>query len=158
MEKTLGYAPAIATTVYSFGIGLNQWADYQSAVSIENTISKDTWLPAPFSKLSREMSLIVYTNMASKLATEVLRYLDISSYVSTLLTPQILGHAKPSTEAISRIIADGLIEPQTTLAVGDRYYLDIEPITALGGYGYIVDSPGSLKQLFGVLLSREVNL
>lgn len=154
MSVELGFDPALSTTLVSLGVPLHEWATYQSRVSELATISPLPEIAHGLRNLSEFVSVLVYTNMCLALAERVLTHLRLRSAVRHLLTPQQLGATKPSAEAVSRIVTDRLIVPSRTLSVGDRYFLDIQPVTAVGGYGFLVKSPADLSQLLSGLIAQ----
>ncbi len=146
LATTLGYTPALSATVLSFGISVDEWVKCQSTVSIEDTIPPPVPVLALLRAVAAKCRLIVYTNMAERLATEILDHLRVASLFDRVYHLQTFGRPKPDPSAIRRIIGEGVLEPQLSIAVGDRYHLDLAPIISSGGYGYLIGSPHCLNE------------
>ena len=155
LAMKVGYEPSLSATVCSFGISLDEWAIYQSRVGIEKTIDRDEEIRRAVSHLYSAYSVSVYTNMNTAMAQAALSYLGILDGLRNLITPQVVGHTKPSPEAVDHLIARGVFFPRTTVAIGDRYSIDIQPITAVGGWGYLTKSRGDLLSFLKRLISLE---
>lgn len=151
LSNSLGYIPALSTTLFALGVSLSEWAHYQSKVS-ENVIRFDKELLQHLLKLRNRYQLFLYTNMCEALKEAVLERLRIKSVFDSALSAQSVGYAKPNHLGIDLLIERHMLRPNSTIAVGDRYFLDIKPITDLGGWGYVVRSRANLFSLFKLLL------
>jgi FMN phosphatase YigB (HAD superfamily) len=145
LAASLGYTPALSTTVLSFGVPLGHWARAQSTIALVDSVPVYPNLPGLLAKLAATHRVIVYTNMCADVSDAVLTHLGVRSSVHSLFSLQAFGIAKPNPEAIQQLVSRGVLVPALTVAVGDRYHLDIAPIIAVGGYGYLVDSFSELE-------------
>lgn len=148
---TLGYTPALSSTLCALGVSLNEWANYQSVLSPE-VVLHDSELVAYLCELRTKYQLILYTNMCHSLTQAVLDRLGLTTVLHHFVSAQALGHTKPSKQGVQTLIDKYLIQPYRTVAFGDRYFLDVKPITDIGGWGYVVTSREELFASFDLLL------
>ena len=94
--------------------------------------------------------------MCQALTEAVLDQLEIRSIFHHFVSAQTIGYTKPSKQAIHLLIERCLIQPNLTIAFGDRYFLDVKPITDVGGWGYVVHSREDLFTSFDLLLQSSV--
>jgi len=151
----LGYPPALSSTLCELGISLNEWANYQSLLSA-SILPRDPELVRYLFELRSKYQLLMYTNMCQALTEAVLDQLEIRSIFHHFVSAQTIGYTKPSKQAIHLLIERCLIQPNLTIAFGDRYFLDVKPITDVGGWGYVVHSREDLFTSFDLLLQSSV--
>lgn len=152
--KIHGYLPALSTTLCALGVTLNEWANYQSLLS-PSILPRDTDLVRYLRQLRLKYQLLLYTNMCQSLTEAVLDHLEIKSILHHFVSAQTIGCTKPSKQGIQILIEKQLIQPQFTVAFGDRYFLDVKPITDMGGWGYVIGSREELLAFFDLLLQSS---
>lgn len=149
--KILGYPPALSTTLCALGVSLSEWANYQSLLS-PSILPHDSELVQYLIELRPKYQLLLYTNMCQALTEAVLDHLEIKSILHHFVSSQTIGYTKPSKQGIQILTERQLIQPELTVAFGDRYFLDVKPVTDVGGWGYVVDSREALFASFDLLL------
>jgi FMN phosphatase YigB (HAD superfamily)/SAM-dependent methyltransferase len=149
-----GYTPALSATLVSLGIPLHVWSKYQARVHVEDHVHPDDEVSQLVSALSQSFYVILYTNMARRLAQRAIAHLRMDCLANRLVCSEDIGIPKPSTSALRTIAGQFKFDIRHTLAIGDRYFLDIHPVVQLGGRGFVSDSKTGLLACCDELLRR----
>jgi FMN phosphatase YigB (HAD superfamily) len=151
LSDSCGFEVALSTTLHALGIALDTWAEFQSHVDVRSLLTADLRLRHGMEAAAKHCVLIAYSNMCRPLAEDVLSTLQISDFFSLIVSPQQYGETKPSPRTLRELAKAGKLSLRSTLSVGDRYHIDIEPVERLGGKGFLVGSPADLSGVFNLL-------
>jgi len=148
------YRPALSRVVTSLHISLADWAGFQSMVKVEEYLSADEEIIELFEKLRASHKLVLYTNMPAAPTKRALLSLGLDGYFTFPICSDLLGAVKPDKVALRKLVSEGRLAPRSTLAIGDRFEIDLAPVISLGGYGFLIQGRDDLIAL-GARLIQE---
>jgi len=151
----LGYRPALSRVVTSLDISLADWAGFQSTLEVEEYLSADEEIIGLFEKLRRPYELVMYTNMPVAPTKRALLSLGLAHFFTSPICSDLLGAVKPDKAALRKLVSEGRFAPRSTLAVGDRFEIDLAPVISLGGYGFLIQGRDDLVALCARLIQKS---
>lgn len=155
LMATLGFTPALSTTLVNLGISLDTWGGYQGRVDVEGLIIPDPQVRLIIQSLQARFGLFLYTNMCRPLALATLSHIGLSNCFQMVITPQDTHSTKPDSRTYLELERTGYLRISETLSVGDRYEIDVAPACELGGWGFMVENCQSLIALQRLLLGES---
>jgi len=153
-QVQLGYRPSLTGLVASFDIGVREWASCQHQIEIEEYLTPDSEVIGCIDTLMQWYGVTVYTNMPARLTHRALQTLGLRHAFLEPCCSDQLGSIKPDRRTVRRIAAERRFVLESTLAIGDRYEIDLVPVIESGGIGYLVSGREGLLTLCDALIQR----
>jgi phosphoglycolate phosphatase/putative hydrolase of the HAD superfamily len=143
-----GQGISLGNTFKSFGVSISESVKWREELcQPERYLSKDMRLRSALEQLKTAATLGVVTNNPVSIAERTLRVLGVEDLFHTIIGLDTCGVSKPHKEPFMQAASLCGAAPETCVAVGDRYDIDIALPLELGMGGILVDGVEDVYKL-----------
>jgi len=141
-HRAHGKAPSLGNALLgAFGYPIERSVILRRrAARPEEYLGSDARLARTLAALRSRCPLILVTNNPADIARRTLEVLGVAEFFPRIVGLDEAGHSKPHPAAFDLAYAALGTPPQTVVAVGDRYAVDLEVPVSRGSGGILVES------------------
>lgn len=154
-RRNNGAATSLGNTLAGLGVPIEtsvKWREEQIDPGLY--LSSDPDLVAALSWFARRLPLLAVTNNPVKVGQATLDVLGVSHLIGGVVGLDTTWKSKPDPEPFREALRRLGTAPETTVSVGDRYDVDIEPALSIGMAGVLVDGVAEVHHLPSFLADR----
>ena len=151
-----GKRPSLGNTFKHFGYPIELTVKWREKLfHPEDYISRDEQLRALFRILHAKYKIIAVTNNADRIGWKTLEALGIAEYFIEVLGLDKTGVSKPHKGPFIKALEVIANKAEETVAIGDRYHIDIEIPLDMGMGGILVESMEDVYKIYRVLEDNQ---
>ena len=148
-----GHEISLGNIFTHFGVSIRESAKWrQELYQPERYLVRDTRLRSALEELESNFFLIVVTNNPASIAVRTLSVLGVDDLFHDIVGLDTCGVSKPHEKMFMRAAILCGTTPESCVAVGDRFDIDIELPLELGMGGILVDGVEDVYKLPGILI------
>lgn len=153
----------VSTTAFVTGEGVDvaKWVEFRSRhLDIASGLTPDVRLVDQVASLRRHVPVALLTNNTRALADQILATIGFpdDAFAAVISAEDVGAHPKPSPLAFQTVVDRMGVPAGNTWGIGDRYDIDIAPLSALGGAGITVSGPGEIGDAVDLLIGRSAEV
>ena len=153
----------VSTTAFVIAEGVDaaKWREFRTQhLDIASGLTPDDRVVGHVAHLRRHVPVALLTNNTRALAERILRKIGFpdDAFEAVISAEDVGAHPKPSPLAFQAAVDRIGAPASATWGIGDRYDIDIAPLSALGGAGVTVAGPAEVGDAVDLLVSRSVSV
>ena len=147
-----GATPSLGNTFVALGIPHEQTMRWREEdIEPERYLDENRRLRRTLDDLKAQYRLLSLTNNPVSVGRRALACMGVEECFELVIGSDEVGVSKPSPAIVEYVLSKARVEAGTTVSIGDRYAVDIEPFLAYGAGGILVESMSDVYKVRPVL-------
>lgn len=153
----------VSTTAFVIaeGVDVAKWRDFRTRyLDVASGVTPDDRVVDHVARLRRHMPVALLTNNTRELADQILGKIGFpdDAFEAVISAEDVGAHPKPSPLAFQTAVDRLGVPSRNTWGIGDRYDIDIAPLSALGGAGVTISGPTEIGDAVDLLIDRSIDV